>query len=74
MIWWRDAPDGRELKIALDESEWLVFVEADDRAYRARDLRVALAEAVDGETTAPWVVALADQVETAAPPSLFGSG
>jgi hypothetical protein len=55
------------LKIALDGSEWLVLVEGDDRPHRGRDLGVALAEAVDAEPTASWIVALADQVESAAP-------
>jgi hypothetical protein len=67
VIWWHDTPDGRELKIALDGGEWLVLVEGDDRAYRGRDLRRAVAEAVDGAATAPWIVSLADQVEAAVP-------
>jgi hypothetical protein len=68
VIWWHDTPDGRELKIALDGNEWLVLVEGDERTYRGRDLRAVLADAVDGEATAPWIVALADQLEAAAPP------
>lgn len=67
MIWWHDTPDGRELKVVLDEGEWLVLVEGDDRSYRRRELRLALAEAVDDEATAPWLVALAEQLEAAAP-------
>jgi hypothetical protein len=55
------------LKIALEETEWLVLVEGDDRSYRGRDLRLVLAEAVDGETSAAWIVALADQMQAAAP-------
>jgi hypothetical protein len=65
VIWWHDTPDGRELKIALDEGDWLVLVEGDDRSYRGRDLRRTLAEAVDGPASAPWIVALADQAEAA---------
>jgi hypothetical protein len=66
VIWWHDTPDGRELKIAAEGSEWLVLVEGDDREYRGRDLRLVLAHAVDANATAPWLVALADQVEAAA--------
>jgi hypothetical protein len=65
VIWWHHTPDGRELKIALDESDWLVLVEGDDRSYRGRDLRRSLTEAVDGPASAPWIVALADQAEAA---------
>jgi hypothetical protein len=65
VIWWHDTPEGRELKIALDGSEWLVLVEGDDRSYRGRDLRRTLAEAVDGSASAPWIVAVADQAEAA---------
>jgi hypothetical protein len=65
VIWWHDTPDGRELKISFDGSEWLVFVEGDDRAYRGRDLGRTLAEAVDAPATAPWIVVLADQAEAA---------
>lgn len=65
MIWWHDTPDGQELKISFDGSEWLALVEGDDRAYRGRDLRRTLAEAVDAPATAPWIVALADQAEAA---------
>ena len=67
MIWWHDTPDGRELKIAGEGSEWLVLVEDDDREYRGRDLRLVLADAVHADATSPWLVALADQVEAAAP-------
>lgn len=67
MIWWHDTPDGRELKIAVEGSQWLVLVEGDDRTYRGKDLRLVLAEAVDADATAPWLVALADQLEAAAP-------
>jgi len=67
VIWWHDTPDGRELKITLEESEWIVLVEGDDRQCRGRDLRVVLAEAVDAEETSSWIVALADQVESAGP-------
>jgi hypothetical protein len=70
VVWWHDTPDGRELKIALDGSEWLVLVEADDRAYKGGDLCHTVAEAVSGEPNAPWIVALADQVEAAASRSL----
>ena len=70
VIWWHDAPDGRELKIVLDGYEWLVLVEGDERAFRGRDLCHTVAEAVGGESTAPWTVALADQVEAAASRSL----
>jgi hypothetical protein len=67
VIWWHDTPDGRELKIALDGGEWLVLVEGDDRAYRGPDLRRTVAEAVESAATAPWIVALAEQVEAAVP-------
>lgn len=67
VIWWRDTPDGRELKLAADGSEWLVLVEGDDREYRGRDLRLVLADAVESDASAPWLVALADQLEAAAP-------
>jgi hypothetical protein len=67
VIWWHDTPDGREVKIALEGTEWLVLVESDDRSYRGRDLRLVLADAVDGKASAPWIVALADQLEAAAP-------
>jgi hypothetical protein len=67
VIWWHDTPDGRELKIAVEGSQWLVLVEGDDRTYRGKDLRLVLAEAVDADATAPWLVALADQLEAAAP-------
>jgi hypothetical protein len=72
VVWWHDTPDGRELKIVLDGSEWLVLVEGDDRAYKGGDLRHAVAEAVSGEPNAPWIVVLADQVEAAASRSLTG--
>jgi hypothetical protein len=68
VVWWHDTPDGRELKIALEGSEWLVFVEGNERTYRGRDVRLVLAEAVDAEASAPWIAALADQVEAEAPP------
>jgi hypothetical protein len=67
VIWWHDTPDGGELKIAPEGSEWLVLVEGEERTYRGRDPRL-LAEAVDAETNTPWIVALADQVEAEAPP------
>ncbi len=70
VVWWHDTPDGRELKIALDGREWLVLVEGDDRAYKGDDLCHTVAEAVGGEPTAPWLVALAGQVEAAADRSL----
>jgi hypothetical protein len=66
MVWWHDAPDGRELKIALDGDEWLVVVEGDDRPYRASELRRALAEGTGHQVAAPWLTALADQIEAAA--------
>jgi hypothetical protein len=66
MIWWGDTPDGREVKIAAEGSEWLVLVEGDNREYRGRDLRLVLADAVDADVGAPWLVELADQVEAAA--------
>jgi hypothetical protein len=72
MVWWHDTPDGRELKIALEGSEWVVLVEGDDRAYEGRDLCQTVAEAIGGEPTAPWLVAIADQVEAAASRSLMG--
>jgi hypothetical protein len=68
VVWWHDTPDGRELKIAFEGSEWLVLVEGDERTYRGRDLRLVLAEAVDAETDTSWIVALADQVDAEAPP------
>jgi hypothetical protein len=68
VIWWRDTPDGRELKFALKGSEWLVLVEGDEREYRGGDLRVVLADAVGASASEPWLVALADQVAADAPP------
>jgi hypothetical protein len=69
MVWWHDTPDRRELKIAIEGSEWLVNVEGDERTYRGRDLRLVLAKTVEAEANAPWIVALARQVEAEAPPS-----
>jgi hypothetical protein len=66
VIWWRDTPDGRELKIAAEGRGWLALVEGDDHEYRGKDLRLLLADAVDADPSAPWLVALADQVEAAA--------
>jgi hypothetical protein len=31
VVSWHDTPDGRQLKIVLDGSEWLVLVEGDER-------------------------------------------
>jgi hypothetical protein len=72
VVWWYDTPDGRELKMALEGSEWLVLVEGDDRTYKGSDLCHTVAEAVGGEPAAPWLVALADQIEAAASGSLTG--
>jgi hypothetical protein len=72
VVWWYDTPDGRELKIALEGSEWLVLVEGDDRTYEGRDLCHTVADAVGGEPASPWLVALADQVEAAASRLLTG--
>jgi hypothetical protein len=66
VVWWHDTPDGRELKIAADGREWQVLIEGDEREYCGRDLRLVLADAVDAAATAPWLVALADQIEAAA--------
>jgi hypothetical protein len=68
VVWWHDTPDGRELKITLGGSEWLVLVEGDEHTYRGRDLRLVLAKAVDAETATPWIVSLSDRVEAEAPP------
>jgi hypothetical protein len=54
VIWWRDTPDGRELKFALKGSEWLVLVEGDEREYRGGDLRVVLADAL-GASASDWL-------------------
>jgi hypothetical protein len=68
VVWWRKSPDGRELKIVLEGSGWLVRVEGDQREYRGGDLRGVLADAVEADATALWVVVLAGQVEAEAPP------
>ena len=68
MVWWHGTPDGREVKIVLEQSGWLVLVEGDKYEYRGDDLRRVLADAVEADAGAPWLVALADQVEAEAPP------